>query len=77
LPPKIEKIECQTVGGKSTLLAVKIDGLKIYFNENLRIFNNVVMAISKVDNLDYQVILHPAFMEENYVSSNRKIKKVS
>lgn len=75
--PKMEKIECKTVAGSSTLFAVKISTLKIYFNSEERIFNNVVMAISKVDSVDYQVILHSALMGENYDSSNRKIKNVS
>ncbi len=75
--PKLEKIECKTVGGKTSLLAVKINSLKIYFNNEERIFNNVVMAITKEVSVEYQVILHPSFIGGNYVSSNTKIKNVS
>lgn len=75
--PKMEKIECKTVAGSSILYAVKINTLKIYLLNKPRIFNNVVMAISKVDSVDYQVILHSALMEEIYDNSNAKIKNVS
>ena len=77
LPPKIEKIECKTVAGKTTLLALKINALKIYFNNKQRIFNNVVMAISKEVSVEYEVILHPSFIGGNYDSNNTKIKNVS
>ena len=77
LKAKLEKIFINTVSGKTENLAVKLDSVKIYNRDELNIYNNVTLcAINKVGD-DYELILHPALMEESQNEDDRKIKKIS
>ena len=73
------EIEISTVSGKSKMLAIKIDSLKIYIGEIENIFNNVVLCASKGEvSLGADIILHPFFMEVGCDKRNDfQTKKVS
>lgn len=77
--PKIFKIPCNTVGGKTSLLAFKISKFVIYRKEKENIFYNVTVAVGHFKVGDgYDLILHPYFLGEDYVETDKgKIKKVS
>ncbi len=77
--PKIGKIELSTVTGKDQSFCVKLNYLKIYIDGRENIFNNVTLALAKKGiGDDYDVILHPALKENNYVKCDKdKTEKVS
>ena len=77
--PKIGKIELSTVTGKDQSFCVKLNYLKIYIDGRVNIFNNVTLALAKQGiGDDYDVILHPALKENNYVKCDKdKTEKVS
>ena len=56
-----------------------LDFIRIYYGDKPNIYNNVRCLVSKTKVGDeYQVILHPAFLEGSYVELNQtEIKKVS
>ncbi len=71
---KFKKIMVRTVLGESQKNAVIIERLVIYNEGKRNIFNNVTVCISDNEIGDgYDVILHPAFMEERY-DEKRDIK---
>ncbi len=62
---KIKKIQIQTVSGKTENLAFNLTKIKIYNGGGQNIFNNVTACVAESVSFDgYEVILHPALMEE-------------
>lgn len=75
---KLKKIPINTVSGQVENFAVKLDVLKIYNKDEPNIYNNVTLCAVKSVGEGYEVILHPALMENsNEVESVFKIKKIS
>ena len=61
----IKKIIIQTVSGETQKLAFKLTKIKIYNEGGQNIFNNVTACVIESASFDgYEVILHPALMEE-------------
>lgn len=76
--PKIKRIECNTVNGKSVMPALKLTAVKIYSGDNPNIIYNVTLAVTRSPvGTGYGVILHPALMEKNYVEYADKTQGIS
>lgn len=76
---KIKMMQINTVSGGKRYPSVKLDKIKIYILDKVNIHNNVSLVIvgEKVGE-EYDVILHPALMEEgNESKSVIKAEKVS
>ena len=68
---KIKKIRINTLNGEKYYPTVKLDKIKIYILDKVNIYNNVSLSIVKGEvGEGYDLILHPALMEENYESKN-------
>ena len=76
---KLKKIFIRTVSGFTENFAVKLDQLMIYNSDEPNIYNNVTLcAVSKSVGEGYDVILHPALMENGYENEfDCKNKKIS
>lgn len=76
---KLKSTEITTVLSKEKSFYFVLDFIRIYYGDKPNIYNNVRCLVSKTKVGDeYQVILHPAFLEGNYVELNQtEIKKVS
>ncbi|MBE7086773.1 MAG: hypothetical protein E7369_00550 [Clostridiales bacterium] len=75
--PKIKRITFSTVSGKSTMMAITINSIKIYFDGHENIYNKVTLGVAKNSvGTGYGVILHPA-LEKDYAKLNRDDKNVS
>ncbi len=76
---KLKKIHVSTVSGQVENFAVKLDQLKIYNKDEPNIYNNVTLcAVNKSVGEGYEVILHPALMENGYETENIiKTKRIS
>ncbi len=75
---KFKKVEVNTVNGKSSNIAFKIDYLKIYNGERSNIYNNVTMCVSRYPlGEGYDVILHPAFFGGEYEQAFVQTDKIS
>ena len=71
---KIKKLAVNTVSGGTENLAFRLDELVIYISDEPNIFNNVTLCVAGVGvGEGYDVILHPALMEEIY--DNERIFK--
>ena len=69
--PKMKRIYFSTVSGQDKMFAFKLDSLKIYIGDKQNIFNNVTLGVAKKNvGVGYDVILHPALMEENHAQKN-------
>jgi len=79
LKTKLKKISVQTVTGEKQSLAVELDQLLLYYLDKPHIYNNVTAClINRAIGGDYDVILHPAFMEMNYENQPKiKTEKIS
>lgn len=77
--PEMKRINISTVSGEDKIFAIKLDVLKIYIGDKPNIFNNVTLGVSKKSpGVGYDLILHPALMEENDVQKNAgKTEKAS
>ena len=79
LSAKIKKIRVDTVNGEKYYSSVKIDALKIYILQKVNIYNNVTLVVVG-ENVGegYDIILHPALMEDyNESEGDFNTKKVS
>lgn len=76
---KMKKIKVNTVSGGTENLAFRLDELVIYISDEPNIFNNVTLCVAGVGvGEGYDVILHPALMEEIYDNKRTfKTQKVS
>lgn len=75
---KSKKITLSTVSGKSENFAFILDQLVIYLGDKPNIFNNVTLVVTKTVGDGYDVILHPAFLEDLYDKTDAtSIKKIS
>ncbi len=76
---KLKSTEITTVLGREQSFYFVLDVIRIYYGDNPNIYNNVRCLVSKTKVGDeYQVILHPAFLEGSYVEFNKtEVKKVS
>ncbi|MBQ7236232.1 MAG: sigma-E processing peptidase SpoIIGA [Clostridia bacterium] len=71
---KMKKIKVNTVSGGTENIAFRLDELVIYIWDEPNIFNNVTLCVAGVGvGEGYDVILHPALMEEIY--DNKRIFK--
>ena len=61
---KSKKIQLSTVSGASENFAFLVDNLVIYIKDEQYTFNMVTMAVTKRVGDGYDVILHPAFLED-------------
>lgn len=76
--PRLEYVDYKTVMGKSKMPVFTVDELKIYFNEKANIYYNARLGVSGGQTDEYDLILHPALMGENYVKRfGGEIKKIS
>lgn len=77
--PKIGEINFSTVSGNDRSYCIKIPVFKIYIDGRANIFNNVTLAVARsCVGESYDVILHPALKERNYVEHcKEKTEKVS
>lgn len=72
--PKIKKIKIKTVSGEKELPAIKLDCVKIYFNDNPNIYNDVTACFSKdIKGQGYDVILHPDLEPSEATQSGIKV----
>lgn len=76
---KFKKIKVNTVSGQSENLAFELDSLKIYISDEPNIYNNVTVCVAgKCAGDGYDVILHPALLENVYVEEyDAKTEKIS
>ncbi len=75
---KLKKINVNTVNGQKQNIAFNIEQIKIYNGENLNIFSNVTLCVSKEKvGRNYDVILHPSLKESNDEQDTVKAKKIS
>ena len=76
--PKVKKIQVCTVNGNSQKFAIKIDRLVIYTGDKQSIHNNITMCVAEQGFQGYDVILHPALLEEQNVSKPfMQVEKIS
>jgi hypothetical protein len=76
--PKIKKVDCATVSGKTTLMAVELTEFKIYYGESPNIIQGVTLAVTDQKiGTGYGVILHPALVEREDVDNFNQTKRVS
>jgi hypothetical protein len=76
--PNVKKIEVCTVNGKSQKFAIKTDSVVIYTKDKPNIYNNITMCVAEQGFDGYDVILHPALLEEQNVSNTSwQTKKTS
>ena len=62
-----KKITVNTVSGQTENIAILLDELKIYISDEPNIFNNVTLLVASAGvGEGYDVILHPALLEDNY-----------
>ena len=74
---KLKKINLNTVSGSTKNIAVELDQIKIYIQDEPNIFNKVTLCATNTVGDGYDLILHPAFYKENSDESIDQIKKVS
>lgn len=74
---KSKRIALNTVSGKSENFALILEGLVIYIDGKPNIFNNVTMAITNRVGDGYDVILHPAFLEDINGTNFAALEKIS
>lgn len=73
---RLRRIKVRTASGDSENLAFDIDKIKIYIGDKVNIYSKVTACVSSSGIGDgYQVILHPALMENSY-DSFRETEKV-
>jgi len=76
--PKIKRVDCVTVSGKTTLMAVELTAVKIYYGGSPNIIKGVTLAVTDQKiGTGYGVILHPALMESENVDNFNQTKRVS
>jgi hypothetical protein len=74
--PKLKRIECETVIGKTKLLAMELKELKIYYGKTPNIIKGVTLAVTDQKiGTGYGVILHPALMESKDADNTYKIER--
>lgn len=67
---KSKRISLSTVQGVSENFAVVLDKLVIYIGDKPNIFNNVTLVVTNKVGDGYDVILHPAFLEDLYAKKD-------
>ncbi len=74
-----KQLAFKTVSGESKMLSFSLDNIVIYNEDKVNIFSNVTLCVAKGGvGVGYDVILHPALMEDDYDKcDNKQIKKVS
>lgn len=77
--PKMEYVEYKTVMGESKMPTFTVDKLLIYLTEEPNIIYNARVGIARHgEKDDYDLILHPALIGENYAKSfENQTKKTS
>lgn len=75
LKTKFSKILITTATGEKENLSFKLDELILYYSERAHIFKNITVCMAKIKNSDYDIILHPALLKENYESQNDETSK--
>ena len=75
LKTKFSKILITTATGEKENFSFPIDELILYKGDKAHIFNNIVVCIANVKNIDYDIILHPALLKESYESQDTKTSK--
>ena len=74
--PKLKRIECETVIGKTKLLAMELKELRIYYGKTPNIIKGVTLAVTDQKiGTGYGVILHPALMESKDADNTYKIER--
>lgn len=76
---KLKKITVNTVSGQTENFAILLEELKIYISGSPNIFNNVTLLVASGSvGEGYDVILHPALLEDNYDKKHTSsLKKIS
>ena len=75
---KFIKILITTATGQNENFSFKLDELILYKGDRAHIFSNVIVCIADVKSSDYDIILHPALLKEDYESQDDETsKKVS
>lgn len=74
---KLKKIMVKTVSGSVENIAVELDQIKIYIEEQANIFNKVTLCVADTVGDGYDLILHPAFYKENSDERIKQVEKVS
>ncbi len=75
---KLKKLNVITATGQSQNLAFKLDKLILYIDDKENTFNNVSVCVSKQPlGADFDIILHPKFMESDYANKTDIILKKS
>ena len=74
--PKLKRIDCETVIGKTKILAMQLTELRIYYGDTPNIIKGVTLAVTDQKiGTGYGVILHPALMESKDADNTYKIER--
>lgn len=73
---KVRKIPVNTVAGEGAFSGIKADGLKIYYKQGEKVFNDVTVCFVDTG-AEYDVILHGSFLEDYDLEDACEIKKIS
>ena len=69
--PSIGRLRINTLSGRSEKLTLKTSSVWIYTSDKPNIHNNIIMCVTEQGMEDgYDVILHPALMEERYAEKS-------
>lgn len=74
---KSKRIALSTVSGESESFAFILEQLVIYIDGQANIFNNVTMAVTNRVGDGYDLILHPAFLEDLNGTNFTALEKIS
>ncbi len=73
---KVRTVRVNTVAGEGVFSGIKADGLKIYYKQGNKVFNDVTVCFADTG-AEYDVILHGSFLEDCDLENTCKIKKIS